>query len=60
VLAQNIAGLNTFTYNLKFFKQPGIDSINYSLKVIKNSDMRAFSEKITGDKNFPIDFAKNK
>lgn len=69
----SIFGLNIFSYNLKLFKQPGIDSIPYSFyfvypssfNIIKSSDgvnredgRVTYSEKIVGDKNLIIDFAK--
>lgn len=69
----NVSGLDTFSYNLKLFKQPGVDSITYSLllahpdsfNVIKNSEGLIlgkkkifYSEKIVGDKNLIINFAK--
>lgn len=74
-LPGNIFGLNTFSYNLKFFKQPGVDGIPYSfslaypdyLNYIKNSDKVSekegkmlYSEKITEDKNLILNFTKNK
>ena len=72
-LAENIFGLNTFSYNLKLFKQPGIDSISYSFssvypksfninkaseKVIKGEGKALYSEKIAEDKNLIINFTK--
>lgn len=74
-LAGSIFGLSTFSYNLKFFKQPGIDSIPYSFSfiypnffnIVKSSDKvsdgkgsASYSERIVGDKNLIINFAKNK
>jgi hypothetical protein len=67
-LAKSISALNTFSYNLKLFKQPGIDSFPYSfsliypsfLNVIKNSDGAnkdgevAYYEEIKEDKNIDI------
>lgn len=72
-LAGSVTGLNTFSYNLKLFKQPGIDSIPYSFSliypndfnlikssggVIKEGEKVSYSEKITEDKNLMINFAK--
>jgi hypothetical protein len=74
MLAQNTS-LDTFSYNLKLFKQPGIDSIPYSLSLtypksfnfIKGSEGTkgrgekvVYSENIAEDKNLIINFAKNK
>lgn len=74
-LPGSISGLNTFSYNLKLFKQPGVNSIPYSFSftypshfnIIKSSDginkekgKISYSEKIVGDKNLIINFAKNK
>ncbi len=64
---------NIFSYNLKLFKQPGIDSMPYSfslsypnsLNVVnvsegirKENGKLFYSKKITGDENILIDFAK--
>lgn len=73
-LARKIdTNLNTFSYNLKLFKQPGIDSIPYSFSLLHPSDFGAvnvsdavrskkekllYSEKITKDENILINFAK--
>lgn len=69
----SVPGLNTFSYNLKLFKQPGVDSIPYSFSltypdsfnIIKSSDgikggggKASYFEKIVGDKNLIINFAK--
>ncbi|MDZ4227732.1 MAG: hypothetical protein U1E54_00640, partial [Candidatus Levybacteria bacterium] len=74
-LSGNVFGLNTFSYNLKFFKQPGVDSIPYTFSLtypdyfnyIKNSDKVGgeegrvlYSEKIVEDKNLILNFTKNK
>jgi hypothetical protein len=66
---------NSFAYNLKIFKQPGIDRFPYSFslifpsafKIVQNSDgvseegnaFQYFGE-ITTDKNLNIDFTQNK
>ncbi|MBF8250109.1 MAG: hypothetical protein HW400_710 [Candidatus Levybacteria bacterium] len=65
--------INAFSYNLKLFKQPGIDNLPYSLtltypnsfNIIKSSDKIIggegrimYSEKIASDKNLIINFAK--
>ncbi len=72
-LAGSFAGVNTFSYNLKLFKQPGTDGIPYSFSLIYPESFNAvksshgvreeegkalYSEKIIGDKNLIIDFAK--
>lgn len=72
-LAGSVAKLNTFSYNLKLFKQPGIDSIPYSFSLIYPNDFNiikssggvirekrkaSYSEKIREDKNLIINFAK--
>lgn len=72
-LPGNISGLNTFSYSLKLFKQPGVDNIPYSFSliypesfnIVKGSDgirreegKASYSEKITGDKNLIVNFAK--
>jgi len=72
-LSENTSELNVFSYNLKLFKQPGVDNLPYSLSfvypnsfnVIKSSDEivrkkneTVFSEKIITDKNLLINFAK--
>jgi hypothetical protein len=72
-LSENINKLNVFSYNLKLFKQPGVDNIPYSFSlvypssfaVVKNSegmirenDKIMFAGKIIEDKNLIIDFAK--
>jgi len=72
-LPGSISGLNTFSYNLKLFKQPGIDNIPYSFslaypnsfniikssdKVIRGEGKVSYSEKIMEDKNLILDFAK--
>lgn len=64
---------NTFSYDLKLFKQPGVDSIPYSFSLMFPSDFSAvnisdevrsekgkliYSKKITKDENIIIDFAK--
>jgi hypothetical protein len=71
-LNENIT-LNTFSYSLKLFKQPGIDSVPYSfaliypnsLNVISNSvginkeaGKTSFSKEIVTDENLIINFAK--
>lgn len=71
---ERIPGLNFFSYNLKLFKQPGIDSIPYSLslsypdflniikspdKISKTDEGISYAEKIMEDKNLIINFAKN-
>lgn len=68
----SISGLNSFSYNLKLFKQPGIDSLPYSFSlefpskfnVISTTDginreggKVMYSEKIVEDKNLIINFA---
>lgn len=65
--------LTSFSYNLRLFKQPGIDDLPYSFSltyptsfnVIKSSDGLSreegkvfYSEKIVEDKNLIINFAK--
>ncbi len=72
-LPGTISGLNNFSYNLRLFKQPGVDSVPYSFSlaypnsfnIIKSFDRAnkgeknlSYSEKIGGDKNLIIDFAK--
>ena len=74
-LPGNVFGLNTFSYDLRFFKQPGVDSVPYSLaftypdyfNYVKNSNKTSeakgkilYSEKIIGDKNLILNFTKNK
>jgi hypothetical protein len=73
VLPGSASGLNNLSYNLKLFKQPGTDSIPYSFSftypnsfnIIKSSDgvireegKASYLEKIAGDKNLIINFAK--
>ncbi len=75
VLSGSISGLDNYSYNLKLFKQPGIESIPYSFSffypksfnitksssgVIGGSGNATYFEKIITDKNLIIDFAKNK
>ena len=63
-LAGNVSGLDAFSYNLKLFKQPGIDSLPYSfslkfpnsLDLIKGNAL--YSKKIVKDENLVLDFAK--
>lgn len=65
---------NAFSYNLKLFKQPGIDSISYSFSLIypdnfnvvnvsdgieKEKGKLIYSKKITKDEDVMADFAKN-
>lgn len=72
-LPGSILGLNIFSYNLKFFKQPGIDNIPYSLSIaypksfsiVKGSEgisgregEASYSEKIINDKDLIINFSK--
>lgn len=72
-LAGSVSGLDVFSYNLKLFKQPGIDNIPYSFSltypnsfnIVKSSDKMGgeegnawYAEKIIEDKNLIIDFAK--
>jgi hypothetical protein len=70
-LARNISVLNAFSYNLKLFKQPGIDNLPYSLaliypnslNIIKKSDGVSkdgglvYRGEIKEDKNISINFA---
>ncbi len=73
VLPDNISSLSNFSYNIKIFKQPGIDVLPYSLfltypdflNVVKNTDAIitgkeniSYSKEIVGDKNLIINFAK--
>ena len=63
-LAGNVSGLDAFSYNLKLFKQPGIDSLPYSfslefpnsLDLIKGKAL--YLKKIVKDENLIVDFAK--
>ena len=72
-IAGNVSGLNTFSYNLKFFKQPGVDYLPYSFyldypnsfNITKSSDglgrkegRVSYSKKITEDENLIINFSK--
>lgn len=72
-LAGNISGSDVFSYNLKLFKQPGVDSIPYSFSLTYPKELDVvggfgtanggagrvtYSGEITGDKNIVIDFAK--
>jgi hypothetical protein len=71
-LAKNVLALGGYSYNLKLFKQPGIDSFPYSLslvypdsfRIIKNSDgviksggLVYFGE-IKKDKNITVNLAE--
>lgn len=73
ILTENVSGLDIFSYNLKLFKQPGVDSIPYSFLltypesfyVIKNSEGLIagkekifYSEKVVGDKSLLVNFAR--
>lgn len=72
-LENNISGLNSFSYNLKLFKQPGIDELPYSFSlaypnnldivnstegVRKEKERAVYKEKILEDKNISISFSK--
>jgi hypothetical protein len=72
ILAENISESNAFSYNLKLFKQPGVDSFPYSfslvypnsLSIVKNSDginndgKLTYFGKITEDKNIVVSFVR--
>ena len=70
-LVQDVAGLNAFSYDLKLFKQPGVDNLPYSLtlnypnyfRVAENSDginkigsSVTSSKEIVSDQDLNIDF----
>lgn len=63
-LSKNISSLNSFSYNLKLFKQPGIDEIPYSFSLTHpdNFDIvsgkSSYLEKIVEDKNLILNFSK--
>lgn len=72
-LANNVSRLNTFSYNLKLFKQPGVDVLPYSFSlyypnsfsitntsegISKGDGKASYSKKITKDGNLIVDFAK--
>jgi len=72
-LSERISGLDAFSYSLKLFKQPGIDSLPYSFsfiypnsfnvikrpdEIVRKTNEVTFSEKIITDKNLLINFAK--
>lgn len=56
--------LNAFSYNLRLFKQPGIESMPYSFALTYPNKFNViegkttYSEKITKDKDLTIDFSK--
>lgn len=69
----NVSNLGVFSYNLELFKQPGIDSLPYSLSfsypktlnIVKSFDklggvdgIASHSENLVKDKNLIINFAK--
>ncbi len=73
VLPGSVSNLSAFSYNLKLFKQPGIESIPYSFSLIYPSSFNvvkttdginrgegkvSYSEKVVEDKNLIIDFSK--
>lgn len=72
-LEDNTADLNTFSYSLKLFKQPGIDDLPYSFSLVypnnldvisisegvkKEEGKAVYKEKILEDKNIIINFSK--
>jgi len=74
-LLQKVSVQDAFSYNLKLFKQPGVDNVPYSFSVvfpdsfsiIENSDgisgvgnSVSYINKIIKDKDLNINFAKNK
>lgn len=72
VLRKNVFNLDNFSYNIKIFKQPGVDSIPYSFSLYYPENLRvadagglkqgdgllSYSEKIAFDKNLIISFVK--
>ncbi|MBI2613934.1 MAG: DUF4012 domain-containing protein [Candidatus Levybacteria bacterium] len=63
-LKNNVSNLNNFSYNLKLFKQPGIDNLPYSFSLeFPNSfnvieGTTSYSKKIVRDENLIVGFAK--
>jgi len=71
-LPGSVLRLNTFSYNLKLFKQPGVDSIPYSFSLtypnsfnvikksegIKEDGKVSYAKKIIQDENLVVDFAR--
>lgn len=72
VLAKNVAGSNAFSYNLRLFKQPGVDSFPYSLTLVYPNSFNAikstngiikdgeliYGGEIIEDKNIDVNLAR--